>query len=76
MFSVSPEQLQTILSEIEDHPDLQSLVLHVEDLLEDGEYAFYDIDPLQDEIEPLYMALAGHKDLTVLVAQLRTALFL
>ena len=74
MFSVSPEQLQTILEEVEDNPHLQSLVLHIEDLLEDGEHVFYEVDPLEDEVEPLYMALAGYPSLTDVTAHLRTLL--
>jgi hypothetical protein len=73
MFKVTLEQLELILSEIEEHADLQSLVLHIEDLLEEV-CETYEVDPLEDEVEPLYMALAGYPSLTDVTAHLRTFL--
>ena len=73
MFEVSARQLHLILGEIEENPHLQSLVLHIEDLLEEVQ-PFYEVDPLEDEVEPLYLALAGYPSLVDVTAHLRTLL--
>lgn len=73
MFKVSLEQLCLILSEIEGNSHLQSLVLHIEDLLAEVSDS-YEVDPLSDEVEPLYLALAGYPSLTDVTAHLRALL--
>ena len=73
MFKVTTDQLALILEEIGENPHLQSLVLHIEDLLEEAQ-ELYEVDPLEDEIEPLYLALAGYPSLVDVTAHLRTLL--
>lgn len=73
MFEVSEKQLFLILEEIAENPLLQSLVLHIDDLLEEVQ-PFYEVDPLEDEIEPLYLALAGYPSLVDVTAHLRALL--
>lgn len=73
MFKVNLEQLDLILGEIEENPHLQSLVLHIEDLLEEVQ-ELYEVDPLEDEVEPLYLALAGYPSLVDVTAHLRALL--
>lgn len=73
MFKVTADQLDLILEEIEENPHLQSLVLHIEDLLEEAQ-ELYEVDPLSDEVEPLYLALAGYPSLVDVTAHLRALL--
>ena len=73
MFEVTTDQLALILEEIGENPHLQSLVLHIEDLLEEVQ-PFYEVDPLEDEVVPLYLALAGYPSLVDVTAHLRTLL--
>lgn len=70
---LTEEQAYEILDQIGSMDGLNPLSMHIEDALVDEEQVI-TIDVLDHEIEPLYIALAGHKDLTVPVALLRAAL--
>lgn len=66
-------QACAILDELCKNESCEDFFLHLEDLMIDRKNT-YEVEVLTHEIEPLYIALAGHKDLTVPVTLLRAAL--